>query len=172
MDFLQTSAREAWDAIKDIFQSSLDAVRGMLDGILPAMKEAGAAIVKAIKDGIAGAWDDLIGFVNDKLDGLTDLLPWSEPKDPRSPLRNLSRAGAAIVDNIATGLADAMPVLQAQLGAALNPAQQTAPVTTVGGNTTNISKDINIEVISKPAGQPSEQAIFWDVSAALAAART
>ena len=80
-------------------------------------------------------------------------------------------SGAAIVDNIAAGLADAMPVLQAQLGAAINPAQLAAPVTTIGGSITTNTNAINIDVISNPASQPSEQAIFFDVSAALAAAR-
>jgi hypothetical protein len=76
----------------------------------------------------------------------------------------------AIVDNIAAGLAEAMPVLQAQLNAAISP--QAAPATTIGGAiTNNVSRDINIEVISNPASQPTEQAIFYDVSAALAAAR-
>lgn len=170
MDFLQTKAQEVWDAIEPIFQDGLDRAKAVLDNILPAMQDAGAALVDAVKAGVESAMSGLQDAFNDGLDALTGLLPGSEPRLP-SPLRGLARAGVAIVDNIAAGLADAMPVLQAQLGMALNPVQQSGPVTNFGGNITNISRDVSIEVISNPASQPSEQAIFFDVSAALAAAR-
>jgi TP901 family phage tail tape measure protein len=176
IDFILSSIKDkitaAWDAIPDLFKAGIEKAKNFITGAVSAFKAAGGAVVDAIKEGIDAAWDSLVSGLKGKLDDLADLLPFSEPKDPTSPLRGLKKSGMAIVGNILQGLDDAMPVLQAQLGMAISPQQQTAPVTTIGGSTTNISRDINIEVISNPASQPSERAIFNDISAALAASRT
>lgn len=77
--------------------------------------DAGRALMENIGRGIANAfqavYDKLKGFVG----FLRGLLPGSEPKDPRSPLRNLAHAGQAMLQNFADGI----PAGAAQLRRAL-----------------------------------------------------
>lgn len=172
MDAIQIAVETAWAAIETAFDVGIKAAKAVLDAILPAMTAAGGAIVDAIQDGISAAWDGLIDWFNSKLDDLTDWLPGSEPKvGSRSALFGLDERGKAIVKNIQAGIAAAMPELQATLNAAVAPTQGPG-VTTIGGNVTNTTQINQIEVNPTLASQPSDQAIFMDVSAALAAGRT
>ena len=60
----------------------------------------------------------LIEKTKEKLTELRNLLPFSEPKDPSSPLRGLARSGEAIVGQIQTGINRASLDLGAALGGA------------------------------------------------------
>jgi len=60
--------------------------------------------VEALKQGIKDAWGSLVDMWKQKLADLADMLPWSEPKDPRSPLRNLSESGRSLVENFTAGM--------------------------------------------------------------------
>jgi len=61
------------------------------------MLTVGANIVNNLKQGIENAWQGLLDWFADKISDLTDLLPFSEPKNHSSPLYGLNRAGEAIV---------------------------------------------------------------------------
>ena len=168
MDWIQDKAETVWAAIETAFDTGINAAKDALNAVIPGMQAAGAAIVDAVKEGISNAWGELVDWFGDKLDDLTDLLPFSEPKDPTSPLRGLAKAGQSIVGNIQAGLAEAMPGLQAMINTAIDPTQGPG-ATTIGGNVTNTTQINQIQVDSYPASQQSDQATFFDVSAALAA---
>lgn len=61
------------------------------------MKEAGWKIVEGIKQGIEERWEAFKNWFREKLQNLRNMLPFSEPKDPMSSLRNLSRSGIALM---------------------------------------------------------------------------
>jgi phage-related protein len=75
----------------------------------------GQAMVDGIWHGMQGAWGNLENWFWDRLDGLRDMLPFSEPKDPDSPLRGLRESGAAIVDMLRQGVAEAGQLMAPRL---------------------------------------------------------
>lgn len=119
---IKTAATDAWEGIKTAFRGGIDAIIGFLNGAVGRMKAAGEAIVNAVKQGISDAWNDLVNWFNDKLSDLADKLPFSEPRDPRSKLRNLPGRGRAIITMLLRGIDEAMPELQARLASLTVPA--------------------------------------------------
>lgn len=115
MDAVKVVFTTAWDAIKGIFSKGKEKVLEVIGNLKDALLDAGAAIVRNLKAGISNAWADLEGWFRGKLDGLRNLLPFSEPKDSRSGLRNLGKSGAAIIGNILSGFDAALPQLQMKL---------------------------------------------------------
>jgi len=79
---------------------------------LAGFLNVGKAIVKNLQDGFNLRWDEFWESVRRKLEGLAGLFPWSEPKDPRSPLRGLADSGRSIAENLAAGI-DFSPVMGA-----------------------------------------------------------
>lgn len=75
----------------------------------------GRAMVDGIWRGMQAAWSGLENWFWDRLDELRDMLPFSEPKDPDSPLRGLRESGAAIVEMLQTGIAEAGQLLAPSL---------------------------------------------------------
>lgn len=107
--------QRTWDAISGIFTDYIKIVKmtvsgGMeilvdiVTGIGSRIYDAGASVVGNLQDGIASKWDDLTDWFSGKLSGLTDLLPFSPPKDSSSPLTRLPKAGQGIVEQIQTGI--------------------------------------------------------------------
>ena len=94
----------AWDAIVQMSKDFVLALDKVVGGLLEVMIGVGMDIVNGIKQGIADQWGKLVDWFSDKLAELTDMLPFSEPKDPYSPLRGLSKSGAAIVDMLQMGI--------------------------------------------------------------------
>lgn len=78
----------------------------------------GRAVIDGIWAGMQASWGNLQNWFWDRLDGLRDMLPFSEPKDPASPLRGLRESGAAIVDMLQQGIAEAGQLMAPGLGAA------------------------------------------------------
>jgi hypothetical protein len=122
-----------WDAILTGGGAQLDSLWALISDFGGDMLRAGGEWVAGLWDGIAGAWSGMIEDVRRKLRELRDLLPFSEPKDSSSPLRNLGRSGEAIVRNIQEGL-DSMR---------LNINQTAAPVA-AGAGAGPISIVINV----------------------------
>lgn len=77
---------------------------------------AGNAIVEGIKTGIENAWTDFSAWFLGKLQELAAWLPFSEPKNASSPLRNLGKSGAAFVTNWREGAEKEMLNLQGSMG--------------------------------------------------------
>jgi hypothetical protein len=64
----------------------------------------GRAILDTLWDGMRAAWDSGVDWFRDRLSDLRNMLPFSEPRDPASPLRGLTRSGEAIVGMIQDGI--------------------------------------------------------------------
>jgi len=98
------------DAAWDLFGWLSGKISALWDGLLldtgwqERAKAAGIAFVNNLKAGIAAAWSSFITWLKAKLGILADYLPGSEPKRADSPLRGLSKRGAALVENFAAGI--------------------------------------------------------------------
>ena len=123
------------DVVKGLLRAGSEALVGIINGLADRMVAAGRAIVDKIKEGIAAAWGELTGWFQDRLNDLGNLLPFSEPKDPRSPLRGLSKSGEAFVSNWMAGFERAMPRLDAAVAgfAGQLSVSATAPAGNGGG---------------------------------------
>lgn len=104
-----------YDAIRDIFNNQLDSIKEILragmdtlvsivDAIRDRMYAAGRGVVSNLQNGISARWDALVDWFKGKLQGLTDLLPFSPPRDSSSPLVRLPQAGRGIVEQIQSGI--------------------------------------------------------------------
>lgn len=116
---LQNIVRDLWTTLTGIFGDMLNAIRDLWLGI--DWGAIGMAVINGIKDGITGAWGGLEQWFRNKLYDLRAMLPFSEPKDPSSPLRGLSQSGEAIVNMVRDGMERAgawtLPALQVPGGA-------------------------------------------------------
>lgn len=102
------------------------------------MEEAAKAAIANFWGGITQYWrETIVPGWEAKMQWLRDMLPGSEPKDPSSPLRNLGRAGEAIVEQIQAGMERAALGITPQTAAGL-----TAPaIAGAAGNVTNVYFD-------------------------------
>lgn len=99
------------------------------------LDKVGEAIVEAIKAGIANKWGEFTSWFKLKLSELTGLLPFSEPKDSSSPLRNLGKSGKSFVSNWWEGAEKEFGSLKGSLAAGLG----------------NIASTLNMPQGSQPA---------------------
>ncbi len=132
---IKSKAELAWEGIKISITTVLDALIGLFIGLPNAVSGVGEAIVNAIWDGIRAQWYKLVEWFTDRLDELKAQLPFSEPKDPQSPLRNLKRSGRSIVEQLQIGIKSAGP-LQAP-GMSSVPASPMAIMAAGSSMTTN-----------------------------------
>lgn len=79
-------------------------VTGAISWAGTELKGVGTAIVDGLKQGITDAWGLLVGWFQGKLEELRAMLPFSEPRDPNSPLRDLGSSGAAIITMLQEGM--------------------------------------------------------------------
>jgi phage host-nuclease inhibitor protein Gam len=66
--------------------------------------DGGAKMITQFLDGLKSSWGDVSSWFTGKLSELRAQLPFSEPKDPSSPLRGLAKSGAAMVDMFQSGI--------------------------------------------------------------------
>lgn len=99
---LKNIARTLWDGITEIFRLQLNSIGQILFGF--DLGDAGGALLGSLRRGIENKWNDLKDWFKRKIQSLRDMLPFSEPKDPTSPLRNLDRAGVGLVEQVQKGL--------------------------------------------------------------------
>lgn len=116
-------------------------IAGFFTGIGTKFYNGGANIISSFWDGLKSKWGEVETWFTDKLQSLRNQLPFSEPKDPSSPLRGLSKSGAAMVGMLQSGIAQASLNIE-PLANALLP-QQAAPVTNNSSSTSNVF-NINI----------------------------
>lgn len=101
---IKKTISDAWESIKKFVKESVDAIPGIIGSIGEALRKAGEGIVNSILGGIQSAWDSLTSWVGEALGDLTDMLPFSPPKDPSSPLHKLVAGGKGIVSQIQEGI--------------------------------------------------------------------
>ena len=95
-------ASTLWDGITEIFRLKLNSIGQLIGGF--NLGDMGAALIDSLRRSIENKWNDLVNWWRRKLEQLRNLLPFSEPKDPSSPLRNLDKAGAGLIEQIQVGL--------------------------------------------------------------------
>jgi phage-related minor tail protein len=95
----------------------------------------GRAVVDGIWRGMQNSWGRLQSWFDNKLQEMRNMLPFSEPKDPSSPLRGLADSGAAIVDQIRSGI---------EAAGALVPPGLDMRAAGVGGSTSAFNITINV----------------------------
>ncbi len=94
-----------WDTILTVVGNQLNSLFSLFTVIDWAA--AGRAIANGVWDGIKWAWEQGTDWFRRKLGDLRDLLPFSEPKDPTSPMRGLRKSGRAIVEQLQLGIEQA-----------------------------------------------------------------
>ena len=143
---LEAIVRRIWDTITFIFRTQLDTIRTQFNMI--DWQAAGQAIVDGVKTGISNAWSGLRDWFTGRLQAMRDMLPFSEPRDSTSPLRNLGRAGQATVEMYQDGMERAFAGLNASMSGGLAGMMQpaTAPAVSTNNNiVVNISGIADID---------------------------
>jgi len=104
------------------------------------LEAAGAAAMASFWKGITDWWDETIvpGWTGN-LKWLRDQLPFSEPKDPSSPLRGLEQSGASIIGQIQRGMEGAALTLSPSIAANLVGAGASGAVSTTNNHLGPIS---------------------------------
>lgn len=100
--------------------------------------DAGGKLVSSFLDGLQASWGSVESWFSGKLQELRNQLPFSEPKDPTSPLRGLAKSGAAMVDMIQSGI-NAASLNINPLADSLLPAGATTNNSTANNMTFNIN---------------------------------
>lgn len=110
------------------------------------IREGAGNLVSSFLDGLKDDWHIVEDWFGGKLQGLRDKLPFSEPRDPTSPLRNLAKSGKALVEMVQSGIDSAQLNISSALpaGGLLAPAVEGA-TTNNNGHTINLG-GVNITV--------------------------
>lgn len=87
---------------QEFFRSAFEAIVRTIQNI--DWGGVGRAIIDTLWAGMRAAWDSGADWFEDRLRDLRNMLPFSEPRDPASPLRGLTRSGEAIVGMIQDGI--------------------------------------------------------------------
>lgn len=99
---LQGIVRDWWTTLRRIFSDMIASIVELWRSV--NWGGIGRAIVDGIWSGLQSAWGGLQSWFQDRLRDWRNMLPFSEPKDPSSPLRGLAKAGEAIVDQVRSGI--------------------------------------------------------------------
>jgi hypothetical protein len=117
----------------EFFRDAFNAIKRQITSI--DWGGIGRSVVDGIWRGMQASWGGLQSWFDDRLQELRNQLPFSEPRDPDSPLRGLADSGAAIVDQIRSGIEAAGSLMAPGLG--MQPAA-------MGGSTSAYSSTINV----------------------------
>lgn len=114
-------------------------IGNFFSGLGDSFRNAGKAATTGFFDGLKSGWVAIDTWFKDKLQAMKNLLPFSEPKDPSSPLRDLGKSGESMINMIHEGMQRAGDKLGSGLGNLAPAALNTAASTTnqVGGITIN-----------------------------------
>ena len=93
--------------------------------LLSFLYDFGALMVDRIKEGLDDHWWMMLDWLKKLLQDLKDWFPFSEPKNPESPLRDFAASGRALAENFAAGIdfSVAEGALRAELGRLHNTMQ-------------------------------------------------
>lgn len=103
-DSIKAALSGAVEFLKNALRIGLDALVSIVRGVGSRLMSAGQAIVDMLKQGISSRIEGLKEYFRGKLQELRNMLPFSEPKDPSSPLRGLVKTGSTIVSMIQEGI--------------------------------------------------------------------
>jgi hypothetical protein len=154
--FLDEFFPGALGSVRKFVTDSITAIEGLYTGF----KTAGEKMVSNLLGGLQSKWGELTSWFTSKLSELTAKLPFSEPKDSSSPLRNLPKAGESIIGQIQSGMTKAslsiQPFANNLLAAGVTTNNSTANSMHF---TINISGGGNAEVVGKGAKDGVLQAL-------------
>jgi len=74
------------------------------EDLLSFLYDFGALMVDRIKEGLDDHWWMMMDWLKKLLQDLKDWFPFSEPKNPESPLRDFAASGRALAENFAAGI--------------------------------------------------------------------
>lgn len=99
------------------------------------------------------AWDAGVNWFQDRLRDLRNMLPFSEPRDPASPLHGLGKSGEAIVGMIQQGIDQAASWTLPPLGGPQLAGAGAAPISITidvggGGDTSGVGAAARDGVLS------------------------
>jgi phage-related protein len=115
-DGVKSAASTVANAARGVGQAAADAVKGFAS----SFSAAGKAMGDALAAGFASAKEGAIAVAAGVAQGMRNVFHGSEPKDPRSPLRNFDQAGHAFIDEYLRGIRAAAPRLRAALHSEFN----------------------------------------------------
>lgn len=118
---IEGAAHDLWGRVRQAIVNAVEAAKDAVVGLAGAFFSAGKNLILAIINGMESAAGAAIDKAKSIAKRIRDILPFSEPKDPSSPLRGLAKSGQAIMENLAAGIpkgGDALiKEIQAQLSA-------------------------------------------------------
>ncbi len=149
-----------WDHIVPAITNALSAALRAIANFGSFMWNAGSAFIGNFFNGMFAMFGKGLEWFKGMLANLRALLPGSEPKI-KSPLSNLASAGAATMENFASGFgtSKATTALSGAIGEARS--QLTAPVAAASNGGGNISINDN-RTININAGQGGQQSWILD----------
>lgn len=159
----------AWETLNDIVERTLNTLLGVVTGLIANLTSlftnvdwgaVGAAIIQGIRDGISAAWAGLVEWFRGKLEELRNMLPFSEPRDPTSPLRGLGKSGAATVEMYQAGMTRALDGLNASMAGGLAGLVGTPTLAGVGGGPMSITININGAGDATATGRAAERGVL------------
>jgi hypothetical protein len=100
--------------------------------------DGGAGIIDQLWQGMQSKWGEVSQWFTDQLTALRNQLPFSEPKDPSSPLRGLTKSGAAILGMVQDGMQSA--------ALSINPLVESLQLPAAGATNTSNSNVFNVAV--------------------------
>jgi len=95
---IQTTFANVWANIKSIFSGWMD----WLGGLSSIFLDAGSGLIDAFWQGIQAAWSSLKENFSGLLQGIRDLLPFSDARE--GPLAQLTASGSALMSTFAQGI--------------------------------------------------------------------
>lgn len=103
-------AKAKWDEVALWWngpEGVLTSFTAAIEGLATELYDAGAALLDNLWDGLKDKWTEVSDWWSGPQGvwtGFRNTLPFSEPKDPSSPLRGLSKSGEAILGQIQMGM--------------------------------------------------------------------
>lgn len=113
-------------------------------GFGDSFRNAGKAATDGFFDGLKSGWVAIDTWFKDKLQAMKNLLPFSEPKDPSSPLRDLGKSGESMINMIHEGMQRATSDFNSTVSGLSTPAMSMAGGTTSTTNLGGISVSVNV----------------------------
>lgn len=147
---LQGIVRDWWTTLQRIFTDMIASIVELWRSV--DWGGIGRAIVDGIWSGLQSAWGGLQSWFEDRLRDWRNMLPFSEPKDPSSPLRGLAKAGEAIVDQVRSGIERAADWTVPGLGLPQTAGAMAAPI--------NITINISGVADAQGAGRASRDGVL------------
>lgn len=133
------------------FTDRADAIGKWVTDLTTAFRAGGSKLMTALWDGMKSKWGEVETWFSDQLSWLRSQLPFSEPKDPASPLRNLGKSGESIIGMVQGGMERAAMSIE-PLASALLPSNQ---MMAAGATTNNNLGGFNITVNVSGGGEPN-----------------